>query len=154
MAITHYGGFSIVSGRVTIKLDLERFADQFRKAQLLLGEQVLADCKIYMPFQTGGQRQRSSTEAHLIDRSRTENDGKQVVFPGPYARFLYGGKVMVDKDTGSPWALPGNKKVVTSKDLTFSQPNATAEWFETAKKRHGQDWITMVKKVAGGGDAG
>lgn len=151
MDVSHFKYYSIVHGRVTLNLDLTRFANQVNNAQKLLGEQVLADCKIYMPFQTGGLRQRSSTEEHLVDRSRTENGGRQVVFPGPYARFLYGGKVMVDKDTGSPWALPGNKKVVTSKDLTFSQPSATAAWFETAKKNHGQQWIDMVKKVAGGG---
>lgn len=141
MDVSHFKYYSIVSGRVTLDLDLSRFADQIKKAQTLLGEQVLADCKPYMPHQTGNFQQRSYTA----------DGGKRVIFPGPYGRFLWGGKVMVGAQSKSPWARKGEKKVVTSKDLTFSQPGATAEWFNTAKKNHGQQWIDMVKKVAGGG---
>lgn len=134
-SITYVGdGF-----RVDIKLS--RFSRQFAEAQWWLGKQVLGDCKQqFMPLLTGGLQQRS----------HTENDGRQVVFPGPYARFQYFGKVMVDPVTGSPWARKDAKKVLTDRPLKYSQPQATDHWFEEAKKRHGDSWIEGAKKIAGG----
>ena len=69
----------------------------------------------------------------------------------PFGRFLYEGKVMVDTKTGSPWARPGAKKVVTDRDLKYSNPKATPHWFDTAKENHGDSWVRAVKKIAGGG---
>ena len=133
-SITYVGdGF-----RVDIKLS--RFSRQFAEAQWWLGEQVLAGCKPFMPYQTG----------NLIQRSYTEKNGARVVFPGPYARFQYFGKVMVDPVTGSPWARKGAKKVLTERPLKYSQPQATDHWFEEAKKRYGDSWIEGAKKIAGG----
>ena len=65
--------------------------------------------------------------------------------------ILYEGKVMVDEQTGSPWARPGAKKVVTDRDLKYSNPKATPHWFDTAKENHGESWVREVKKIAGGG---
>ena len=58
---------------------------------------------------------------------------------------------MVDPETGSPWARPGAKKVVTDRDLKYSNPKATPHWFDTAKENHGDSWVRAVKKIAGGG---
>ena len=88
---------------------------------------------------------------HLVDESRTEDGGRRVVFPGPYARYQYGGYVMVDPETGSPFAKEGATKVLTNRRLTYSQPMATDHWFDEAKARHGQYWIAEVKRRAGGG---
>lgn len=133
-SITYVGnGF-----RVDIKLS--RFSRQFAEAQWWLGKQVLAGCNPFMPNQTG----------NLIQRSYTEKNGARVVFPGPYARFQYFGKVMVDPVTGSPWARKDAKKVLTERPLKYSQPQATDHWFEEAKKRHGDSWIEGAKKIAGG----
>lgn len=74
-----------------------------------------------------------------------------MVFPGPYGRFQYGGKVMVDAVTGSPWARPGAKKIVTDRPLKYSRPEATDHWFDAAKAQHGETWIAEVKRRAGGG---
>lgn len=134
-SITYVGdGF-----RVDIKLS--RFSRQFAEAQWWLGEQVLAGCKPFMPYQTG----------NLIQRSYTEKNGARVVFPGPYARYLYMGKVMVDSVTGKgPRFRKGAKLVPTERRLKYSQPQATDHWFEEAKKRHGDSWIEGAKKIAGG----
>ena len=64
------------------------------------------------------------------------------------------GKVMVDELTGSPWARPGARKVVTQKDLVFDKstnPDAQAMWFEEAKRRHIRRWLELVGRTAGGG---
>ena len=151
--IFHFKKFSYVHGNFKAEISFDRFSKQFQEAQWWLGETVLQDCRAYMPLDTGGMRQRSTEEEgeHLVDASKVEADGRMVVFPGPYARYQYGGMVMVDPDTGSPWARPGVTKVLTSRPLTYSQPMATDHWFDAAKAAHGQYWISEVKKRAGGG---
>lgn len=124
-----------------VRIKLERFSKQFAKAQQWLGDRVLEDCKSLMPLLTG----------NLQQRSHTENDGRQVIFPGPYARFQYFGKVMVDPVTGSPWARKGAKKVLTDRPLKYSQPLATDHWFDEAKARYGECWLKEVEKIGGGG---
>ena len=137
----HFPNFSFVGANFRVNLSLDRFSKQFTEAQQWLGDRVLEDCKAYMPHLTGGLQQRS----------HTEEDGKKVVFPGPYGRFQYGGKVMVDPVTGSPWARKGAKKVLTDRPLQYSNPQATDHWFDTAKAQHGEYWIAGVKERAGGG---
>ena len=139
--IRHFPDISIVNGHVQVFIHIDRFSDQFIRAQQWLGARVLEDCKPLMPLVTGGQQQRS----------HTENNGRRVVFPGPSGRFLYMGKVMVDPDTGSPWARRGVKKVVTNRPLHYSRPGATSHWFDAAKARNGEYWIEGVKRIAGGG---
>lgn len=137
----HFPNFSFVGANFRVNLSLDKFSRQFIEAQQWLGDRVLEDCKAYMPHLTGGLQQRS----------HTEEDGKKVVFPGPYGRFQYGGKVMVDPVTGSPWARKGAKKVLTDRPLKYSNPQATDHWFDTAKAQHGEYWIAGVKERAGGG---
>lgn len=137
----HFPKFSYVSANFRVDLSLDRFSKQFAEAQQWLGDRVLEDCKAVMPHRTGSLQQRS----------HTEDNGKKVVFPGPYGRFLYGGKVMVDPVTGSPWARKGAKKVLTDRPLQFSNPQATDHWFDTAKAQHGEYWIAGVKRIGGGG---
>lgn len=137
----HFPNFSYVGANFRVNLSLDRFSRQFTEAQQWLGDRVLEACKAYMPHLTGGLQQRS----------HTEEDGKKVVFPGPYGRFQYGGKVMVDPVTGSPWARKGAKKVLTDRSLKYSNPQATDHWFDTAKAQHGEYWIAGVKERAGGG---
>ena len=137
----HFPTFSYVDGQVRVEMDLQRFYEQYKKAQEWLGNQVLHDCKAVMPLLTG----------NLQQRSYVNDEGSEVVFPGPYARFQYGGKVMVDPVTGSPWARAGVKKVLTDRPLTYSRAEATDHWFDTAKAQHGDAWIQGVKDRAGGG---
>lgn len=137
----HFPFISYVDGGLRVEINFDRFARQFEEAQLWLGHTVLEDCKPYMPNRTGSMQQRS----------KVNYGGTQVEFPGPYARFQYGGKVMVDPVTNSPWARKGAKKVLTDRPLTYSQPMATSHWFDTAKAAHGEYWISEVKRKAGGG---
>lgn len=91
--IKHYKNVSYVKGHVRVNLRFAKYGPRFAKAQEWLGKQVLADSKLYMPLKTGSLQQRSYVA----------EGGRQVVFPGPYARYLYMGKVMVD---------PGNRFTV------------------------------------------
>lgn len=137
----HFTNFSYVAGDLKVEISFDRFSQQFTQAQEWLGETVLQDCKPYMPIRTGSMQQRS----------KVNKNGRKVEFPGPYARFQYGGKVMVGETTGSPWARLGEKKVVTDQPLIYGSPTATDHWFDTAKANHGEYWIAEVKRRAGGG---
>ena len=131
----HFKKFSIVRGHVSATLNLDRFASRFPDAQAWLGEQVLQSCRAFMPIRTGSQQQRS----YVAD------NGRRVVFPGPYARYLYMGKVMVDPETGSPFAREGVRKVVTDRPLTFSRAGAVDHWFDAAKARDLDGWVKGVQ---------
>ena len=137
----HFPKISYVSANFRIDISLDRFSKQFSEAQQWLGDRVLEDCKSYMPHLNG----------ILQQKSKTLNGGRQVIFETIYARFQYGGKVMVDPDTGSPWARKGAKKVLTDRPLKYSNPQATDHWFDTAKAEHGEYWIAGTKQRAGGG---
>lgn len=140
---THY---KMKSGSTTLDIDLSRFEKQFQDAQFTLDSTVMKDMKPYMPQQTGTFIDITSAQSASLAGS-----GTVVAAAAPMGRFLYEGKVMVDEQTGSPWARPGAKKVVTDKDLTYSNPKATPHWFDTAKKNHGKSWVKAVKNIAGGG---
>lgn len=138
--VEHFSKISVVSSGFRCEIDLSRFGRQFTLAQQWLGDRILEDCKPFMPLETGNFQQRSMVLEH----------GRKVLFPGPFGRFLYMGKVMVDPDTGSPWARKGAVKVVTDRALSYSQPNATSFWFDAAKAANGEYWLSEVKRIGGG----
>lgn len=137
----HFEKISYVFSGIHVTLDLGRFGTQFTAAQWWLGNQVLEDSKPYMPIRSGSMQQRS----------HVEEEGRRVVFPGPYARMQYGGLVMVDELTGSPYARRGATKVVTDRKLTYSSPTAVDHWYDTAFTNHGEFWIRETKRIGGGG---
>ncbi|MBO5569755.1 MAG: hypothetical protein J6A79_12595 [Clostridia bacterium] len=145
----------VVSGNMRVEISLERFERQFSEAQQWLGDTVLEDCKAFMPHRTGSMQQRS----------HVNNRGREVVFPGPYARMQYGGVVMVDSVTGKgPMKIPtgpggefvfryreGAILTPSTRRLTYSSPTATDHWFDAAQAAHGSYWIAEAKRRAGGG---
>ena len=129
-----------------VKFDIDKIKEELArrctKAEHIVAIQVEKDTSPYTPALTGSLNQR------------TRVVGNSVVYPGPYARYLYYGKLMVDPDTGSPWAQPGAVKVLTDRDLVFTQsvhPQAQAHWFEASKAQNLDKWLrgtaeTLSKK--------
>ena len=140
---THY---NYSKPNVEMRINLSRFEKQFEDAQFVFDSTVMKDMKPYMPHQTGTFINITSAQSASLAGS-----GTVVAAAAPMGRFLYEGKVMVDPLTGSPFARPGAKKVVTDRDLKYSNPKATPHWFDTAKENHGKSWVREVKKIAGGG---
>ena len=140
---THY---NYSKPNLEMRINLSRFEKQFEDAQFVFDSTVMKDMKPYMPHQTGTFINITSAQSASLAGS-----GTVVAAAAPMGRFLYEGKVMVDPLTGSPFARPGAKKVVTDRDLKYSNPKATPHWFDTAKKNHGESWVREVKKIAGGG---
>lgn len=134
---------------IRMVIDLDRFEQQYSKAQFGLDSMVMTDMVPYMPMQTGTFINVTKAMSAALAGS-----GLVVAAAPPMGRFLYEGKVMVDPETNSPWARKGAKKIVTEKDLQYNEnahPKATDHWFDAAKKAHGEEWVNYVKKVAGGG---
>lgn len=108
------------------------------KAEHAVAEQVEKDTQPFVPMLTGSLTQR------------TRVDGSTVIYPGPYARFLYYGKVMVDPNTGSTYAPKGGTKVVTDRNLVFNKtmhPQAQAHWFEASKAQNLDKWVRVADKA-------
>ena len=112
------------------------------KAEHILAQQVAKDTSPFAPALTGSLDQR------------TRVDGNLVIYPGPYARFLYYGKVMVDPNTGSTYAPKGGTKVLTDKNLVFNQtvhPQAQSHWFEASKAQNLEKWKRLAEKAVKNG---
>lgn len=137
---------SVKKNDIQFDVDFSRFEKQYEAAQYALDNMVMTSMVPYMPQQTGTFINVTKSMSASLAGS-----GTVVAAAPPMGRFLYEGKVMVDPATNSPWARPGAKKVVTDRDLTYSNPKATPHWFDTAKKNHGKSWVKAVKKIAGGG---
>ena len=148
----HFPSFSIVNGDVQIKVDLSRVEQQVREAQYALASAIMTSMVQFMPMETGNFIQRT----RMISASMA-GTGTVCAAAPPMGRFLYEGKVMVDELTGSAWARKGARKVVTDKALDFfkgANPQVTDHWFDAAKKADLKDWVSLVKKTAGGGAVG
>lgn len=108
------------------------------RAEHALAEQMEKDTQPFVPALTGSLTQRT----RVVDNT--------VIYPGPYARFLHYGKVMVDPNTGSTYAPKGGTKVVTDRNLVFNQtmhPQAQAHWCEASKAQNLDKWLRVAEKA-------
>ena len=125
----HTSGLSVIP---------ERLKAASEKAEHTVAIQVQKDTSPYVPFLAGSLDQR------------TRVDGSEVIYPGPYARYLYHGKVMVDPETGNAYAPKGGTKVVTDKNLVFNKAmhsQAQAYWFEASKAENMDKWLRVADKA-------
>nr|DAM96477.1 MAG TPA: Minor capsid protein [Caudoviricetes sp.] len=161
--IKHFKGFSVVDGDIRVKLDMHRFEEQFRRAQYQLDGAVMNSMVPFMPMITGSFINTTRAASAAIQGS-----GEVYAAYAPQGRYLYMGKVMVDRDTGKgPYKIPtgpggeyvlrfrkGAKLVATDRPLKYSYPKAQSHWFDAAKKKDGKKWVRGVKETAGGGKRG
>lgn len=106
-----------------------RIAETASRAEVWLANEVLKDTDRYVPMLAGSLSQRSHVEGNMI------------VYPGPYARYLYFGKVMAGP--------PEGPKHATDKDLVYTKqahPDAQSHWFEASKAQNLDKWLRGVKK--------
>lgn len=125
----HFGGMKAIK---------DKLAESCTRAESIVGQQVIKDTAPFVPALTGSLT------------IRTRLDGNKIIYPGPYARFLYYGKVMVDPQTGSTFAPKGGTKVLTNRDLVFSKamhPQAQSHWFEASKAQNLDKWIRIAEKA-------
>lgn len=112
-------------------------AESCSRAEHILAVQVEKDTAPFVPMLTGSLRARTSVT------------GNEIIYPGPYARYLYYGKLYVDPLTKSSFARKGVTKVpaVPEKDLIFHRPGTCSHWFEVSKAKNIGKWLRVVKKA-------
>lgn len=121
--------------------------------QQVIDKCVIDYCIPYVPHDTG--LLESSPYAVTVIGSG------EVVYPGPYAHYMYYGQVygpnipVFEDDSGEPtrfFSPLGQKKYPTGRELQYStdvNPLAGAFWFERMKADHLHDIIEEAKKNVG-----
>lgn len=107
-------------------------------AEHAIALQMAKDTEPYVPARTKSLANRTIVQDDII------------IYPGPYARFLYYGKLMIDPNTGSAWAREGATKVVTGKDLNISRAvhsKAQSHWFEASKAQNLPKWRRIAGRI-------
>ena len=116
-----------------------RMAMMSARTKHILAIQMAKDTEPYVPARTKSLA------------NRTQVKGDTIIYPGPYARFLYYGKLMIDPVTRSAWARKGATKVVTGKDLNIRKSvhsKAQAYWFEASKAQNLDKWKQVARRAA------
>lgn len=136
-----------MSANIKVNINTEKikkeFDRSFDKARLKVKAEIVKDCGPLVPFREG-------TLQRSVIASQTKDD-RFLIWNTPYARFLYGGLVMVGRVSKSPWAKHNEEKIVKEpkKKLTFyrgTNPKAGAEWFDRAKNSNIQKWLNIYAK--------
>ena len=122
------------------------------RAAHTLAVQIAKDTEPFVPFLTGSLSNRTQVVENMI------------IYPGPYARYLYYGKVMVDAATGKgPMKIMRDGQVVairfrkgatlkpTEKKLDIKKRSghaqATDHWLEASKAQNLDKWIGIAGKA-------
>lgn len=112
------------------------------RVQRLFTQSCAREMDPYTPMSAG-------SGAHMKNIKNIQPDA--VIYPGPYSRFLYYGKVMIGILTGSAWAKRGEKKIVTEEDLTYhGAPLRGKKWDARMWKDKKEKIVSEVARAAGG----
>lgn len=136
-----------------IRVDLKKNIDpnllsgRATKLEKAMAWQVFKDTRPFVPAKTMSLNQRSYVR------------GSYIVYPGPYARYLYYGKVMVNAKTGKgPMFIPevgyrwpkGAILRPTNRDLKIStavHKDATSHWMDVSLARNGKRWDDIARRI-------
>ena len=115
--------------RVTVKLDRAHLTARMRRGKEhcgpFLGEQILGNCRPFVPHDQG----------KLEDSGKVEKIGEDyaVTWDTVYAAYQYYG------------CWPDGSHVIKNHD-TRTNKEATTQWVEAAKKRYKKDWDTVAQR--------
>ena len=121
--------------------------------QKVIDEAVIRYDMQYVPWETGTLA-KSAYSATVIGSG-------EVVYPGPYAHYMYYGEVygpnipIFEDDSGEPtrwFSPPGQEKHPTGRPLQYAQdvnPLAGSYWFERMKADHLDDIVKEAKANVG-----
>ena len=118
--------------------------------QQIIDKRVIDYCKPYVPKQMG--------VLEMSAYGATQIGSGEVVYPGPYAHYMYYGEVygpnipIEDAEGNITWrSKPGSKKQPAGRELQYNtdlNPLAGSFWFERMKAGHLQDIIEEARNVA------
>jgi len=123
----------------------QKLAQASSKAEHAVAVRAEKDTSPFVPFLTGS-----------LD-TRTRVEGNYIIYPGPYAHFLYQGKVWVDPVTHAAGFMTedgwksryGVKKIETDRNLVFTKAHhskAQSHWFEASKAQNLDKWVKVADK--------
>ena len=126
---------------VKVEINDAKLKSRVDRANEILANEAMKDTDKFVPKLTG-----------TLSGGTRVSDG-QIVYPGPYARYLYHGKLMVDPETGSSYARKGSTKTLTGKSINVakSNPMAQPEWFEVSKGLNLEKWKRVFAKAVTNG---
>ncbi len=117
----------------------EAIARGCTKAEHEVAMQIAKDTEPFVP---------ASQSESLANRTIVK--WNMVIYPGPYARYLYFGKLWLDPLTGSSWVKHGEHKAPTDIDLKFNRAThrqAQSHWFEASKAQNLKKWLRVADKA-------
>lgn len=150
----HFKGFSVEKANVKIKLDMHTTEKAIDRAQYALDGAIMESMVPFMPMVDGTFIQLTRARSASV-----QGTGQVYAGAGPYGRYLYEGKVMVDKETGKgPANIPGigpryrlgAELKATERELEFNKlahPDVQKEWFHPAKKKDLKAWVDTAQKA-------
>ncbi len=140
-------GFDLEADGIEVHVHMRTTSARINKAHRNLKANIMAGMVPFMPYRNGDLIKKTDTaNAQLLDDERMYAAAGTDAGGVPYGRMQYEGKVMVGKETGSPWARKDEEKVVTDRPLTWGKPNAGPHWFEVAKARYLDQWLKHVQE--------
>lgn len=144
-------------GYLTVKVNLNdlglstKLISAANRAEHAVAVEAAKDTEPYVPMLTGSFKNRTQVRDNLI------------IYPGPSARYLYYGKVMVNAKTGKGpghfvdkkgnevLRFPkGSKLKATDRDLVFTttyHPDAQSHWFEVSKAENLERWKQVAARA-------
>lgn len=141
----------------------DRLMQASSEAEHILAVQIRKDTSPYVPALTGSLDTRTRIEGFSDAGLGPGTGGSMIVYPGPYARYLYYGKVMVDSATGKgPMRIvsedgtevirfrKGAKLKPTDRDLKIRRSmhrKAQSYWFEASKAKNLPKWLCVAKEA-------
>lgn len=128
-------------------IDPDFLSGRATKTERAMAYQIMKDTRPFVPADT------------MSLNNRTFVRGSYIVYPGPYARYLYHGKRMVNAKTGKGpmyipevgWRWPkGATLRPTEEPLHIStavHKDATSHWMDASKARNMKTWKRIAARI-------
>lgn len=129
-----------MSNEVTVQVniptsDLKAKGERtLKKIKPMVKQRIIRDCNKNAPLKTGALKNSALRWAPLT------ND--YIVWDTPYAHFQHTGKVMIGIHSHSPWAASGEKKIYTSRNLTYRQGGS--QWVNKTFAQKAASWDKLA----------
>lgn len=135
--------YSYNTSNCSVDIDLSRFEENLKDAQVALNLDILYDTEPYVRYDTGRLNERSIYQNtrnrpigvvmyYSVDDYTDKKPNRKIITYYPYAKYTY---------------------YATHNEVTRRwHPQARPLWFEYSKSLNKEKWIAHVKKVAGGGN--
>ena len=130
-----------------------KLSEAAKKVNYEVATQIQRDTEPFVPMRVGSLRQRTQVRPG-------EGNEQSIIYPGPYARYLYHGKKMVNAATGKGPAhyidkqgnevikFPyGSRLVPAEQDLVMHHPGTTAKWLEVSKAQNMGRWEEVIRRA-------